>query len=108
MCLCVDQVSYRLKALRMMPSPTFSSKGIGCNPWIRVSWGYRQRSWTHKSFEAKKMKFPKATQEEVRMARKPVKLAWGVRREGRSLWTRNAVKGGSLRGEGALAAPTLC
>jgi len=33
------------------------------------------------------------------MARKPVKLAWGVRREGRSLWTRNAVKGVSLRGE---------
>ena len=33
------------------------------------------------------------------MPRKPVKLAWGVRREGRSLWTRNAVKGVSLRGE---------
>ena len=23
---------------------------------------------------------------------KPIKLAWGIRREGRSLWTRNAVK----------------
>ena len=33
------------------------------------------------------------------MPRKPVKLAWGVRREGRSLWTRNAVRGVSLRGE---------
>ena len=33
------------------------------------------------------------------MARKPVKLAWGVRREGRSLWTRNAVRGISVRGE---------
>ncbi len=33
------------------------------------------------------------------MARKPVKLAWGVRREGRSLWTRNAVRGVSVRGE---------
>ncbi len=33
------------------------------------------------------------------MPRKPVKLAWGVRREGRSLWTRNAVKGVSVRGE---------
>ena len=32
------------------------------------------------------------------MARKP-KLAWGVRREGRSLWTRNAVRGVSVRGE---------
>jgi len=42
---------------------------------------------------------PKATQEEVSMARKPVKLAWGVRREGRSLWTRNAVRGVSVRGE---------
>jgi len=33
------------------------------------------------------------------MPRKPVKIAWGVRREGRSLWTRNAVRGISLRGE---------
>jgi len=33
------------------------------------------------------------------MARKPEKLAWGVRREGRSLWTRNAVRGVSVRGE---------
>ena len=32
------------------------------------------------------------------MARKS-KLAWGVRREGRSLWTRNAVRGVSVRGE---------
>ena len=32
------------------------------------------------------------------MAR-PVKLGWGVRREGRSLWTRNAVRGASVRGE---------
>ena len=33
------------------------------------------------------------------MAR-PVKLGWGVRREGRSgIWTRNAVKGVSVRGE---------
>ncbi len=31
--------------------------------------------------------------------RKPLKLAWGIRREGRSLWTRNAVKGVSVRGE---------
>jgi len=30
---------------------------------------------------------------------KPVQLGWGVRREGRSLWTRNAVKGVSVRGE---------
>lgn len=30
---------------------------------------------------------------------KPVKLAWGVRREGRQLWSRNAVKGVSVRGE---------
>ena len=42
---------------------------------------------------------PKAAQEEVSMARKPEKLAWGVRREGRSLWTRNAVRGVSVRGE---------
>ena len=33
------------------------------------------------------------------MPRKPVKLAWGIRREGRSLWTRNAVRGISVRGE---------
>ena len=33
------------------------------------------------------------------MPRKPVKIAWGVRREGRSLWSRNAVKGVSVRGE---------
>ena len=33
------------------------------------------------------------------MSRKPAKLAWGVRREGRSLWTRNAGRGVSLRGE---------
>ena len=33
------------------------------------------------------------------MPRKPVKLAWGIRREGRSLWTRNAVRGVSVRGE---------
>ena len=32
------------------------------------------------------------------MAR-PVKLGWGVRREGRSLWTRNAVRGVSVSGE---------
>ena len=32
------------------------------------------------------------------MARKS-KLAWGIRREGRSLWTRNAVRGVSVRGE---------
>tara|TARA_B100001245_G_scaffold16007_1_gene10661 strand:- start:449 stop:1159 length:711 start_codon:yes stop_codon:yes gene_type:complete len=32
------------------------------------------------------------------LARKP-KLAWGIRREGRSLWTRNAVRGVSVRGE---------
>ena len=30
---------------------------------------------------------------------KPVKLAWGIRREGRQLWSRNAVKGVSVRGE---------
>ena len=31
---------------------------------------------------------------------RPVKLGWGVRREGRSgIWTRNAVKGVSVRGE---------
>jgi len=32
------------------------------------------------------------------LARKS-KLAWGIRREGRSLWTRNAVRGVSVRGE---------
>ena len=31
--------------------------------------------------------------------RKPIQLAWGIRIEGRSLWTRNAVKGISVRGE---------
>ncbi|MBT3847423.1 MAG: fibrillarin-like rRNA/tRNA 2'-O-methyltransferase [Euryarchaeota archaeon] len=31
--------------------------------------------------------------------RKPQKLAWGIRKEGRSLWTRNAVRGVSVRGE---------
>ena len=30
---------------------------------------------------------------------KPIKIAWGIRREGRSLWSRNAVKGISVRGE---------
>ena len=30
---------------------------------------------------------------------KPVNLAWGIRRERRSLWSRNAVKGVSVRGE---------
>ena len=30
---------------------------------------------------------------------KPIKLAWGIRREGRSLWSRNAVKGVSVGGE---------
>jgi len=33
------------------------------------------------------------------MSRKPVLLGWGVRREGRSLWTRNANRGVSIRGE---------
>ena len=42
---------------------------------------------------------PKAAEEEIGMPRKPVKLAWGVRREGHSLWTRNAVRGVSVRGE---------
>jgi len=32
------------------------------------------------------------------LARKS-KLSWGIRREGRSLWTRNAVRGVSVRGE---------
>ena len=31
--------------------------------------------------------------------RKPIQLAWGVRKEGRTLWTRNAVKGVSVRDE---------
>ncbi len=30
---------------------------------------------------------------------KPVKIGWGIRREGRSLWTRNAVKGVSVTNE---------
>jgi len=30
---------------------------------------------------------------------KPTLICWGVRREGRTLWTRNAVKGHSVRGE---------
>ena len=33
------------------------------------------------------------------MPRKPVSLGWGVRKEGRSLWTRNANKGKSVIGE---------
>ena len=33
------------------------------------------------------------------MPRKPVSLGWGVRREGKSLWSRNANKGISVRGE---------
>ncbi|MBK70600.1 MAG: hypothetical protein CMB53_04325 [Euryarchaeota archaeon] len=33
------------------------------------------------------------------MSRKPVLLGWGVRKEGRSLWTRNANRGVSIRGE---------
>lgn len=33
------------------------------------------------------------------MPRKPILLGWGVRKEGRSLWTRNANRGVSLRGE---------
>ena len=33
------------------------------------------------------------------MPRKPTLLGWGVRKEGRSLWTRNANRGVSLRGE---------
>ena len=36
---------------------------------------------------------------------KPVKLAWGIRREGRSLWTRNSVKGVSVRNEWRLWDP---
>ena len=31
--------------------------------------------------------------------RKPTQLAWGIRKEGRTLWTRNAVKGISVRDE---------
>ena len=31
--------------------------------------------------------------------RKPIQLSWGVRKEGHSLWTRNAVKGVSVRDE---------
>ena len=33
------------------------------------------------------------------MANKSKQIVWGVRKEGRSLWTRNAVKGISVRGE---------
>jgi fibrillarin-like rRNA methylase len=33
------------------------------------------------------------------MANKAKSIVWGVRREGRTLWTRNAVKGISVRGE---------
>ncbi|MCH1591385.1 MAG: fibrillarin-like rRNA/tRNA 2'-O-methyltransferase [Candidatus Thalassarchaeaceae archaeon] len=33
------------------------------------------------------------------MANKGQPMGWGVRREGRTLWTRNAVKGKSVRGE---------
>jgi len=33
------------------------------------------------------------------MASKAKSIVWGVRREGRTLWTRNAVKGVSVRGE---------
>lgn len=33
------------------------------------------------------------------MANKAKNIVWGVRREGRTLWTRNAVKGISVRGE---------
>ena len=33
------------------------------------------------------------------MANKSKQIVWGVRREGRNLWTRNAVKGISVRGE---------
>ena len=31
--------------------------------------------------------------------RKPIQLAWGIRKEGSTLWTRNAVKGVSVRDE---------
>ena len=33
------------------------------------------------------------------MANKSKPIVWGVKREGRNLWTRNAVKGVSVRGE---------
>ncbi len=33
------------------------------------------------------------------MPRKPISLGWGVRKEGRSLWSRNANRGKSVRGE---------
>ena len=33
------------------------------------------------------------------MPRKPVSLGWGVKKEGKSIWTRNANKGVSVRGE---------
>ena len=33
------------------------------------------------------------------MANKSKQIVWGVRKEGRTLWTRNAVKGTSVRGE---------
>ena len=33
------------------------------------------------------------------MARKSSELVWGVRKEGKSLWSRNAVRGQSVRGE---------
>ena len=33
------------------------------------------------------------------MPRKPILLGWGIRKEGRSLWTRNANRGVSLWGE---------
>ena len=33
------------------------------------------------------------------MPRKPISLGWGVKKEGKSIWTRNANKGVSVRGE---------
>ena len=33
------------------------------------------------------------------MPRKPVSLGWGVKKEGKSIWTRNANKGVSVKGE---------
>ena len=33
------------------------------------------------------------------LANKVIPIGWGVRREGRTLWTRNAVRGKSVRGE---------
>ena len=33
------------------------------------------------------------------MSRKPISLGWGIRKEGRTLWSRNANKGSSVRGE---------